>query len=85
MCPCVPWDTIRQLTNRINGLQAWTPANMTIPGLAKNTFPQGTLRFDSAEPIMRVVPKNFLGDPTVFTVTGRLARNHEHDVVGHPL
>ncbi len=66
MCPSVPWDTIRQLTSRINGQQAWTPANMTIPGLPNNTFPQGTLRFDSAEPIMRTVPKSFSNDPTNF-------------------
>ena len=56
MCPCVPWETIRQLQNRINGLNAWTPANMTIPGLKNNTFPLGTLRFDSAEIIKRVLP-----------------------------
>ena len=56
MCPSVPWDTIRQLTSRINGLRAWTPANMTVPGLPGNTFDVGTLRFDSAEPILRVVP-----------------------------
>ena len=56
MCPSVPWDTIRQLENKINGLNDWRPANMTIPGLPNNTFPQGTLRFDSAEPIKRVMP-----------------------------
>ena len=67
MCPSVPWATIQQLTNRINGLSAWKPANMTIPGLAypdpnnagnliTNTFPIGTLRFDTAEPIKRIIP-----------------------------
>ena len=56
MCPCVPWDTIRQLTNRINGDKDWTPANMTIARLPNNTFTKGTLRFDSAEPVKRVVP-----------------------------
>jgi len=66
MCPTVPWDTIRQLTSRINGQKAWAPANMTVPGLPNNTFPQGTLRFDSAEPIMRTVPKSFSDDPTKF-------------------
>jgi hypothetical protein len=67
MCPAAPWDTIRQLTGRINGQQPWTPANMTIPGLPNNTFPPGTLRFDSAEPIMRTVPKCFDDDPTQFS------------------
>ena len=59
MCPSVPWETIRQLQTRINGLQAWTPASMTIPGLLNNKFPKGTLRFDSAEPIKRVIPSCF--------------------------
>ena len=59
MCPTVPWNTIRQLTNRINQSRAWTPANMTIPGLPGNTFSIGTLRFDSAEPIKRVMPYCF--------------------------
>jgi hypothetical protein len=66
MCPSVPWDTIRQLTGRINGQTHWQPANMTIPGLPNNDFRQGTLRFDSAEPVLRTVPKCFSSDPTQF-------------------
>ena len=56
MCPSVPWKCITALQNRINGLQAWTPANMTVTGVPGNTFALGTLRLDSAEPIRRVVP-----------------------------
>ncbi len=67
MCPSVPWDTIRQLTNRINGQKAWTPANMTIPGLPNNTFPVGTLRFDSAEPIKRTLPTCFNSSQQLIT------------------
>ena len=55
MCPTVPWDTIRKLQNRINE-NAWTPANMKLAGLPNNTFPKGTLRFDSAEVIKRTMP-----------------------------
>ena len=56
MCPSVPWNTITQLENRINDLQAWQPTFMTIPGLPNNTFPLGTIRFDSAEVIKRTLP-----------------------------
>jgi len=59
MCPTVPWQTIRMLENRINGLFDWIPANMTVPGLPSNTFPVFTLRFDSAEPIKRTMPYCF--------------------------
>ena len=68
MCPSVPWETIRQFQNRINGQAAWTPANMTIPGLPKNTFPQGTVRFDTAEVVKRTMP-----DP--FDAAGKLLTN----------
>jgi len=68
MCPSVPWMTIQQLTGRINGQSPWAPANMKVPGLPFNTFPQGTLRFDSAEPIMRTVPRHFTSDPTKFSL-----------------
>jgi hypothetical protein len=72
MCPSVPWATINQLTNRINGLQAWAPTWMTLEGLnlpvfgntINNSFPAGTLRFDSAEPIKRVVPAAYQSDGT---------------------
>ncbi len=56
MCPAVPWNTINQLVNTINGSNAWTPTNMKIAGLPGNTFPIGTVRFDSCEPIKRIVP-----------------------------
>ncbi len=68
MCPSVPWETIRQFQNRINGQAAWTPANMTIPGLPKNTFPTGTVRFDTAEVVKRTMP-----DP--FDAAGKLLTN----------
>ncbi len=56
MCPSIPWTTISQLENRINGTNPWTPAHMTIPGLPNNTFPTGTLRFDNAAPVKRSMP-----------------------------
>ena len=84
MCPTVPWATINYYTNRINGLKAWSPASMTIPGLQffdpnngttviKNTFPQGTVRFDSAEPIMRTVPSCFDANGNLITDANGLA------------
>lgn len=54
MCPSVPWLTIRCLQNRINE-NPWKPAKFTIDGLPNNTFPAGTLRFDTADVIPRVV------------------------------
>ena len=38
---------------------------MTIPGLPNNTFAKGTIRFDSAEPIKRIVPQ--LGNSVIPT------------------
>lgn len=69
MCPSVPWSTIQQLTNRINGQKAWSPANMSIVGLPNNTFPLGTLRFDSAEPIKRIIPTCLAADGTTILTT----------------
>jgi hypothetical protein len=75
MCPTVPWNTIRQLANRINGLADWTPMNFDIPGLPNNTFPKGTLRFDFAEPISRIVP----------TCLGSTSADVFSDIKGNPI
>ena len=85
MCPSVPYQTIAQLTGRINGLKAWTPANMTVPGLPNNTFPQGTLRFDGADifPHYAIVllPR---GSKQSSLSAGQHSNDTRHALVGYP-
>jgi hypothetical protein len=75
MCPRVPWLTIQSLQNRVN-IDAWTPQNFSIDGLAPfipvnddlqpNTFPAGTLRFDYAETIPRLLPAAYNSNGDIY-------------------